>query len=304
LFTLLKHGLLSPSPTVALIQQGDFMTATTTLAQGFYFTEGPRWRDDKLWFSDMVGKRVYTVDLAGTLETLFEVPNKPSGLGWLPDGRLLVVSMLDRRLLIYSDGTLSEHADLSALASYHCNDMVVAENGNAYVGNFGFDLDGGAESCPAEIILVTPEGKASVAADNLLFPNGTVITPDNKTLIVGETFGARLTAFDIHEDGSLGNRRIWAEIEGTCPDGMCLDEAGGIWMASPVSHAVLRVTEGGEVTDRIPIDNQAYACMLGGPDMRRLFILTASTSTPEKCMQRKDGKIEYVDVQYAAAGRP
>ena len=280
------------------------MTETKTLVDGLCFGEGPRWREDKLWFSDMHAHTVCTVDMAGNLEVIVEVPTKPSGLGWLPDGRLLIVSLLDKKLLVYSDGKLSEYADLHDLATYHCNDMVVDQRGRAYVGNFGFDLENGDQPVPAELVMVTPDGAAKIVAEDLMFPNGTVITPDNKTLIVGETFGARLTAFDLKEDGTLANRRVWAELEDAAPDGICLDEAGGIWVASPVSGEALRVLEGGEVTDRIKIEGQAFACMLGGPDRRRLFILTASSFTPQECQQNRDGKIETVDVQFAGAGLP
>jgi len=167
------------------------MTATRTLLDGLVFPEGPRWRDGKLWFSDMHAYRVMTVDLDGNVDTIVEVPGQPSGLGWLPDGRLLVVSMTDRRLLRLDSGALTEVADLSTLASFHCNDMVVDARGNAYVGNFGFDAIARHSFRPAAIVIVTPQGQARVAADALAFPNGTVITPDGRTLIVGETLAGR-----------------------------------------------------------------------------------------------------------------
>ena len=280
------------------------MKATSTLLDGLCFAEGPRWRDGKLWFSDMHAHRVCTLDARGDMEVVVDVPMQPSGLGWLPDGRLLIVSMLDRKLLTYSDGRLAEFADLSKLARYHCNDMVVDHSGRAYVGNFGFDLHNNQQPVATELIMVSPDGHAQVVADDLLFPNGTVITPDNKTLIVGETFAARLTAFDIAEDGTLSERRVWAQLEGAVPDGICLDEAGGIWVASPVSNEALRVLEGGEVTDRIKVETQAYACMLGGQDNRQLFILTAGSSDPVQCQQEKDGKIELFEVEFAGTGLP
>jgi sugar lactone lactonase YvrE len=277
---------------------------TRVLLDGLLFAEGPRWRDGKLWFSDMHAHRVMTVDLDGNAETIVEVPNQPSGLGWLPDGRLLIVSMTDRRLLRLDPEGLTEVADLSELASYHCNDMVVDKHGRAYIGNFGFDLAAQADFAPAELVLVTPEGKAHVVADQMSFPNGTVITPDDSTLIVGETFGACLTAFDIEPDGSLVNRRVWANLVGAVPDGICLDAEGTIWVASPTSSEALRVREGGEVTDRVKVSTQAYACMLGGRDRKTLFILTAESSDPEEVEVKRTGRIEIVEVDVPGAGLP
>ena len=277
---------------------------TTTLIEGLCFGEGPRWHNDRLWFSDMLGQMVYAVGENGNKEAIVKVEGRPSGLGWLPDGRLLIVSMLDRKLLCFDDGDLSEYADLSAHASFTCNDMIVDAAGRAYVGNFGFDLEAGTPRSPAELVLVQPDGSVSIAADDLIFPNGTVITPDGKTLIVGETMASRLTAFDIETDGSLSNRRLWAQLDGAIPDGICLDQEGGIWVASPTSHEALRVLEGGEVTDRVVVENQAYACMLGGASRTRLFIMTSVSSNAEKCVQYKSARVEYVDVDIPGAGLP
>ena len=279
------------------------MLETTVLLDGLLFAEGPRWHDGKLWFSDMHAHRVMTVDLDGKTETIVEVPGQPSGLGWLPDGRLLVVSMTDRRLLRLDPAGLSEVADLHELASYHCNDMVVDQQGRAYVGNFGFDFIT-KPFAPAELILVTPDGNARVVADKMAFPNGTVITPDGRTLIVGETYGARLTAFQIEPDGSLTRRRLWAQLKQAVPDGICLDADGAIWVASPVSAEVLRVRKGGEVAQRIKVSTQAYACMLGGPERRTLFMLTAETSEPNKARAQPSGRIEIVEVDIPGAGLP
>jgi sugar lactone lactonase YvrE len=195
-------------------------------------------------------------------------------------------------------------ADLSSLASFYCNDMVVDAQGRAYVGNFGFDLHNQASPIGANLILVHPDGRTEVAAKDLRFPNGTVITPDGKTLIIGESFGACLTAFDIAEDGSLHDRRLWAQLDGDVPDGICLDEDGAIWVASPVgTGGVLRVREGGEVTDRIAVEHDAFACMLGGPDRRTLFICTAPDSDPAKTGDRR-GRIEIIEVDVPGAGLP
>jgi sugar lactone lactonase YvrE len=277
---------------------------TKTLVEGLCFAEGPRWHEGRLWFSDMHDHHVYAADMNGNLETIAHVPQQPSGLGWLPDGRLLIVSMLDRKLLVLQDGKLAEFANLHDLAKYHCNDMVTDSFGRSYVGNFGFDLHAGEEHCTTALIMVTADGNASIVAEDLAFPNGTVITPDGKTMIIGESMNGRLTAFDIENDGALSNRRIWAQLEKAVPDGICLDEAGGIWVASPVSNKALRVVEGGEVTDRVSVEKQAFACMLGGDDGKRLFIMTAADSDPQACRENRSGRIEYVEVNYAGAGTP
>lgn len=274
------------------------------LLDRLYFPEGPRWHEGRLWFSDMHGHCVMTVGLDGGARTVVEVPAAPSGLGWLPDGRLLVVSMEDRRLLRLDPNGLTEVADLSRLATFHCNDMVVDAQGRAYVGNFGFDLHGGATPVPAAVILVLPNGAARVAADDLMFPNGTVITPDGRTLIVGESFGPRLTAFDVQPDGGLRNRRVWAALDSAVPDGICLDAEGAIWMASPISAEVLRVQEGGAITHRVSVSTQAFACMLGGPQRRHLFICTATSGDPKLCRDQRDGRIEVVEVEVPGAGLP
>ena len=277
---------------------------TKVLLDGLIFPEGPRWRAGKLWFSDMQGLHVMTVDPAGNSEKIIEVKGSPSGLGWLPDGRLQVVSMLDRCLLRLDSEVLVVVADLSHMASFHCNDMVMDNQGRAYIGNFGFDYAANAPVEPAEIILVTPEGHARLVAKNLLFPNGTVITPDGRTLIVAETFGNCLTAFDIESDGSLKNRRVWAKLVGAFPDGICLDAEGGIWVAAPHPGEVIRVLEGGDITHRVAVSTRPYACMLGGEDRRTLFICTAGSATPDEVRALPDGKIEIIDVEVCGTGLP
>lgn len=274
---------------------------------GLAFPESPRWHQGALWFSDFYDHRVCRVTADGRAETVVEVPGQPSGLGWLPDGRLLVVAMNDRRLLCLDAGSLVEVADLRALAPGPCNDMLVDAQGRAYIGNFGFDLQGRAPFAPASLILVTPDGRARTVADNMYFPNGTVLTPDGRTLIVGESYGQRLTAFDVMEDGSLERRRVWAQLEGkgVGPDGMCLDAEGGVWLASPVSREVLRVREGGQVTHRIATAGQAVACMLGGADRRTLFVLTGRVLvTPEESRAERSGMIYATRVEVAGAGMP
>jgi len=289
------------------------MLETTILLDGLGFPEGPRWRHGKLWFSDQETNRVMTVDLDGHADTLFEVPGQPSGLGWLPDGRLLVVSMTDRRLLRLDPDGLVEAADLYDLTSGHCNDMVVDQQGRAYVGNFGYDFsDPSAAPQPAEIVLVKPDGDARVVADEMVFPNGMVITPDGRTLIVAETFAARLTAFDVEPDGSLSHRRVWAQFDKrgfeaeldfrrTGPDGICLDAEGAIWVASPIgSSEVLRVLRNGDITQHVRVETQPFAAMLGGPDRRTLFVCTSlfGDHPPGK------GRIETVRVEVPGVGLP
>jgi sugar lactone lactonase YvrE len=286
---------------------------TNILMDGLTFGEGPRWHEEKFYFSDFYSHKVFSLDMDGNSEVIVEVPAQPSGLGWMPDGTMLIVSMKDKKLLSFNNNVLSEVADLSNLAGFHCNDMVVDDHGNAYVGNFGFNTYSGEEIKPANLILVRPGEDPCVAADDLLFPNGTVITPDGKTLIIGETYAARLTAFDINEDATLSNRRVWADFtldadEGNVPlpDGMCLDIEGAIWVASPSTAEVIRVKEGGEIFDRIPVETNAYACMLGGEDLKTLFICTSNASgvDPESALREKSGKIETVTVEVQGAGKP
>lgn len=273
------------------------------VARGLGFAEGPRWRDGQLWFSDFGSRAVWTVGDDGEVRRVVEVPARPSGLGWLPDGRLLIVSMEDRRLLRLENGELVEHADLSGLATYMCNDMVVDAQGRAYVGNFGFDWRANPpqQPRPAEIVLVTPSGEARVVDDEAMFPNGSAITPDGGTLIVAETFGGRLTAFEVQPDGGLANRRTWASLPGRFPDGICLDAEGAVWLADARGRACLRVAEGGEVLDQVDTGRNCYACMLGGPERRMLFICIADGS--ERAGART-AVIEAVEVAVPGAGLP
>ena len=283
---------------------------TEVLIEGLTFTEGPRWHDGRLYFSDFFTHRVLAVDTKGNMETIVETPQQPSGLGWSPDGSMLIVSMNDQKLLSFSNGELSEVADLSQLATHFCNDMVVDKKGNAYVGNFGFDLHAGEPIKPTNLILVRPGEEPCVVAENVFFPNGTVITPDDKTLIVGETFASCLTAFDINEDGTLANRRVWADLRSIeegytpVPDGICLDAEGAIWVASPSTNDVIRVQEGGALLDKVEVDRGAFACMLGGENGNTLFISTANDSTEETCLKERSARIEVIVVDVPRAGLP
>ena len=275
-----------------------------TLLDGLTFPEGPRWHDGRLWFSDFYNYRVVALGLDGVAETMATVPACPSGLGWMPDGSLLVVSMNDKRLLRMQAGRLVEHADLSHVAGGPCNDMVVDRLGRAYVGNFGYERFKGEDVRPAVLARVDPDGTVTVVARDLKFPNGAVITPDGSRLIIGETMGNCLTSFDIAPDGGLANRSAFAAVEGLFPDGICLDEEGLVWVADPRGNRVVRVREGGAIVETIALPGRnAYACMLGGEDRRTLFICTAPGSGPGR-VGATDGKIEIVRVSVAGAGLP
>jgi len=263
------------------------------LLTGGHFFEGPRWRDDRWWVSDFYSHTVSTVTAGGVQETVCEVEGQPSGLGWLPDGSLLVVSMRDHRLLRRTpDGQLEEYADLSEHCGGKLNDVVVDAAGRAYVGNFGFDLMGGADPATASLVRVDPDRSVHVAALDLHFPNGAVITPDGGQLIVGETLGGRYTAFRIGPDGELTDREVWAQfaplpppgpladvlaVVGVAPDGCTLDAEGHIWFADALGARVARVAPGGRIVDEIaaPDGLSIYACMLGGEDGRTLLMCAA-----------------------------
>lgn len=315
---------------------------TTVAVEGFSFGEGPRFREGAFFISDQYQCAVLKVEEGSdgkwTKKKIHSVENQPSGIGWLPDGRMLVVSMKDRRLLVEGeDGTsLRELADLSSLASGECNDMVVSKEGRSYVGNFGFDmfglpllqklrfnsflllhyLSGKAftsilpQSWESELILVKGNGAARVVARGLYFPNGTIISKDGKTLVVAETFATRLTAFDIDEEtGDLSNRRVWATCpKGAVPDGICLDSKGGIWVASLATQECLRIEEGGNVTHRVRTTQPPFACMIGTSRKSKksiLMICTAPSHHREVCEANgKRGKLEYVEIDYEKAGWP
>jgi sugar lactone lactonase YvrE len=244
-----------------------------TLMTGIEFGESPRWHDDRLWFSDWGTQEVVAVNREGESEVIVRMPSFPFCIDWLPDGRLLIVSARDRLLLRREpNGSLVTHADLSSLSEHPWNDIVVDGRGNAYVGNIGFDFPDG-EFAPGILALVTSDGSARQVADGVAFPNGIVVMPDNSTLIVAESYGNRLTAFDIAADGSLSNRRVWADLDGGVPDGICLDAEGAVWYADVPNKRCVRVREGGEVLQTIDLDRGCFACMLGGVDRRTLFLV-------------------------------
>lgn len=296
------------------------MPEFTTLIGGLSFTECPRWRDGRLYASDFYTHRVLAVAMNGTAETMARVPQQPSGLGFLPDGRMLIVSMRDRKILRReADGSLAEHADLSSLAPWHLNDMLVDYDGRAWVGNFGFDLMSGAPARPTVLICVEPDGTARVAADGLGFPNGTVLTPDRRTLIVAESLMNRLSAFDV-ASGSLGKRRTWAAFgappvstqaaeilaqAAVAPDGICLDAEGAVWVADASNCRLIRVAEGGRILEeRKTMGLGSFACMLGGEDGRTLFACVAPTFHEAEASANHRASILMTRVEVPHAGLP
>jgi sugar lactone lactonase YvrE len=282
------------------------MAATPkVLLDGLWFPEGPRWHEGALYFSDMHGRAVWRLTPDGKGSKIGELDDEVSGLGWLPDGTLLVVSMGRRHLLRLAANRAEIAVDLSSHVPNRINDMVIDRQGRAYVSGFGFNLFQGEEPRPTVLLCVEPNGRVREVADNLHFPNGMVITPDGRTLIVGETLGARMTAFEIQPDGGLTNRRVFAAIEGLIPDGCCLDAEGAVWVAWPGSNSLVRVREGGEIADTIELPGRhAYACMLGGADRRDLYICTAFGHMPDVVKAKAEGKIEVTRVPVPGAGLP
>jgi sugar lactone lactonase YvrE len=281
------------------------MSEPQILMTGIAFGESPRWHDGRLWFADWEAEELIAVDLEGHSEVVMPVASFPFCIDWLPDGRLLIVSARDRALLRREpDGTLATHADLSALSEHPWNDIVVDGRGNAYVGNIGFDFQAG-EPAPGILALVAPDGSARQVADGVAFPNGIAVTPDDSTLILAESYAARLTAFDIAADGGLSNRRVWADLDGGAPDGICLDADGAVWYGDVPNQRCVRVREGGEVVQTIELDRGCFACMLGGADGRTLFLVTrAWGGTGGMAGGERTGQILTVEAPAPHAGRP
>ena len=300
---------MSPTPTLTPFFEG-----------GCYF-ECPRWHEGRWWASDFYRYGVFTYDGDGREQQVVEVEAQPSGLGWLPDGDLLVVSMKDRRVLRRAaDGSVDTHSDLSELATGHLNDMVVDREGRAYVGNFGFDLMEGGDPARAAVVRVDLDGRAAVAADDLWFPNGSVIT-DEGTLIIAETFGARLTAFTIQPDGTLTDRRVWAQIDPTpepadtptmlgaitfAPDGCALDAEGHIWAANALGGPLSRIAPGGQIVDEVAIPEGlgVFACGLGGEDGRTLMACAAPDFHEEARKAAREAVLLSTTVAVPRAGLP
>lgn len=284
------------------------------VARGLHFGEGPRWHEDRLWFSDFYDCAVKSLGADGTVRTEVVVDDHPSGLGWLPDGRLLVVAMHRRQVLRLDPGGLTLHADLSGIASFHANDMVVDDLGGAYVGNFGFDLDAEltvrgaqrvlADHPTASLARVEANGTVSEAAAGMHFPNGCVIRPDGATLIVAETLAMRLSAFDRGADGALSNRRVWAALGMRAPDGICLDADGHVWIANALAAECVLVAPGGGIVAAVRTSQACFACMLGGRDRRTLYMMTAPSSSPAVVSTARLGAIECAEVSTPGAGWP
>ncbi|MES9863588.1 MAG: gluconokinase, GntK/IdnK-type [Candidatus Thiodiazotropha sp. LLP2] len=269
---------------------------TQILLDDLMFPEAPRWRNGWLWFTDQHAQRIVRVNLQGKSETVATLDDLPGGLGWLPDGRLLVVSMTKRQVLLLENGKLEPYADLSTLASFHCNDMLVDNLGRCYVGNFGFDLHGGAKQIPAELVMVEPDNRPRVVAEELIFPNGCALSPNGQTLLVAETFASRITAFSVEADGSLYNRRIWAELNGAYPDGIALDKQNNLWIAAPNLSRLLLVKEGGDVLREIQPAGDPYACMLDGEKNSRLFIASSESDDAVEAKSLRSGRIEILNL--------
>lgn len=276
--------------------------------KGLKFTESPRWHNGKLWFLDIHDKRIKTVDLTGVVATVLDLPFIPNGFGLTREGAIVVGDAFQRRIHRSAGASLPQLADISDLTTFCLSDGIVDAKGRLYVGDIGYNFNDPAakpvETCV--IVLVDPDGRTSVVADKLFFPNGMVITPDGRTLIVGETLGHRLTAFDIQEDGTLSNRRVWAQLPSSVgPDGICLDAQGAVWCANPEGQdSVVRVREGGEITDRLKVDTHAYAVMLGGPERRHLFISTSASHDPAEIQRNPSASFQVVEVAVPGAGTP
>ena len=301
------------------IEERERMAEFKKLIGGLAFTECPRWHNRRLYFSDQHSYRVFVVSMDGSAEVLAHVPQRPSGLGFLPDGSLLIVSMCDRRIMrLEPEGALALYADLAGIACGDTNDMLVDHEGRAWVGNFGFDLHGGASACATCLICVEPDRSAHVAAEGLGFPNGTVLTPDGRTLIVAETLMNRLSAFEVNS-GKLGERRTWAAFgpvpsstnvdeivaqADVVPDGICLDAEGAVWVADIIHSRLIRVAEGGRILQSLPTPMPPFACMLGGDDGRTLFACVAPTFHEDQVKALMNSAILMTNVDVPHAGLP
>jgi sugar lactone lactonase YvrE len=294
------HVLEEPMPV-------SLTTPPQVVADHCLFTEDPRWHAGRLYFSDTIAGRVCAIDAARQLEVVAQLDDHCSGLGFMPDGELLIVSAGRRQLLRQGAAGLRLHADIAALAAQGINDMVVDAHGRAYVGELRFDPTQPLAPVPGKLFLVQPDGGVEVAADDMLMSNGSVITPDGGTLLVAETMGCRITAFAIGEDGRLSRRRVFAQLpQGYFPDGIAFDAQGGVWAACPYDNGVIRVEEGGAITHQLTLaeDRAAYACMLGGPERKTLFLCTSAKHGHDKLRELKSSRIEALEVEFAGVGLP
>jgi len=275
------------------------------LADGLRFAEAPRWVAERLWFSDVHAYQLKTVSLDGTVEVIADVPGRPSGLGALPDGRMLMATALDRRLVaVGADGSLASVGDLGDLATGLLNDMVVDGRGQAYVGDTGFNMAAGEPPGPGRIILWQERAPPRVVAEDVVFPNGCVVTPDGSELIICETMAQRISRFRIGDDGALSDRAVFAELD-TPPDGLCLDAEGAVWVGLPHASEFVRVSPEGQIVERIPSAFPfAVACALGGPERKTLFMCSADTDLPRLARGETTGRIDTVEVDVSGAGWP
>jgi len=282
------------------------MTEPRIVKDGLVMGESPRWHDGRLWVADWGAREILAIAPDGASEVVVpDAPALPFCLDWLPDGRLLVVDGRGGRLLRReADGSFATHADLTAVAAPPWNDIVVDARGSAYVGATGFEFPGG-EFAPGLIALVTPDGAVRPVADGVAFPNGVAITPDGGTLILAESYGSCLTAWDIAADGGLSRRRVWADLGDGVPDGICVDADGAVWYADVPNRCCVRVREGGEVLDRVDLDRGGFACMLGGPDGATLFVVASEWRGPARVgEERGTGQVLAVAAPAPHAGRP
>lgn len=274
---------------------------------GLRLCDAPRWHDGALWFSDLYATGVFRVTLDGTLDKMLDVDAGPCGLAFRPDGDLLVVSQTDQRILRWrpSSGALEDYADLTGTARCRANDLVLASDGTAYATCWGYDMAAGAPPEPAPLMRVTPDGTVDVAADGFRFPNALVLDPTERTLMLAETEGCAIVAFDRNDDGSLSRQRVWADLGGIHPDGMCADADGAVWAAGIFAESVVRVAEGGRVLDRVGTPGRiATGCMLGGPERRHLFVLTAEATPEQMARGEFHGRVEVTEVEVPGAGLP
>lgn len=274
------------------------------LIEGRAFLEGPRWRDGRLFLSDVPAGEVLSVAMDGKLEVVASIDGSPSGLGWLPDGTMLVARGLPAALMaVAPDGIITEYADLTGIAAFPPNDMVVDPSGRAWLGTC--DIGGIPSPAPSQLLCVETDRTITVVDDAMRFPNGSVVTSDG-TLIVAETFGSVLTAFTLvgGDSGGASEKLEWAAVPGTFPDGICLDAEGAVWFADALGRAAVRVKEGGEVTAKIPTDQGCYACTLGGPDGQTLFLLTGEFGPAARGLAERKGRVEMVTVDVPASGSP
>lgn len=274
----------------------------TKLADDFIFLEAPRWHQGTLWVPDVFDQKLYHVDLDGEKSVLIDdLPPVPNSLGFLADGTPIIVSSFDRKIMKIIDGALELFADLGGATPHHLNDFSIDDEGRLYVGNFGYDIHGGADQVPTDLHMVDTDGTIRIVATGLEFPNGSAIINDGRTFVVAETWVGRLTAFDRAADGTLSNRRLYADLDGRQPDGICADAEGAIWASCFNTGEVIRVLDGGEITDKIQFEGSAIACCLGGDDGRTLFCSTYVGTIPDQIAKKRHGALFTAQVEVGRA---